>query len=103
MRDPAELIIRRVIDKYGHKHQTLIAMEELGELQHELSKFIRDKGDRNHLIEEYADVCIVLKELKTMYNITDAEIYEMVDKKFTRLEDRLDEGQKDVLKPDRNE
>jgi NTP pyrophosphatase (non-canonical NTP hydrolase) len=71
--------------------QTLVAMEELGELQHELSKFIRGSGDRDHLIEEYADVCIVMQQVQVMYNLRDYEILEEIRKKMTRLEERLDE------------
>ena len=103
MPDPPELTIRRAIDIYGHKMQTLVAMEELGELQHELSKFIRGSGDRDHLLEEFADVHIVMHQVREMYNLRDEEIIEMVEKKMMRLEERLDARQKDVLKSNRNE
>jgi len=91
MTDPMELTIRRAIDIYGHKMQTLVAMEELGELQHELSKFIRGSGDYNHLLEEYADVLIVLHQVKEMYNLAEPEIEREVTVKMERLKDRLDE------------
>ncbi len=89
MPDPPELTIRRAIDVYGHKMQTLVAMEELGELQHELSKFIRGSGDPDHLLEEYADVLIVLRQVKEMYNLSDTEIDKAVCGKIARLEERL--------------
>ena len=47
----------------------ITVMEELSELQKEISKSLRGKGDRVSLIEEYADVMISLLYIKDIFNI----------------------------------
>lgn len=49
-------------------------MEELSELQKEISKALRDKADVNHITEEIADVEIVIEKLKKQFNIRDSNI-----------------------------
>ena len=53
-------IMRSAIRKNGKVMQTVVAIEEMSELQKELSKFIRGKGNRDNLIEEVADVLIMI-------------------------------------------
>ena len=84
-------VIRRVIDVYGHKHQTYVASEELGELNQQLMKELRGIGNHEHLVEEYADVVICLLEIQEMYNITEAELQDAINEKLARLESRLNE------------
>lgn len=51
-----------------------VAMEELSELQKEISKALRDKADINHITEEIADVEIVIEKLKKQLNISNYNI-----------------------------
>ena len=83
-------IIRAAIDRYGHKLQTVVAIEELSELQKELTKMIRGKGDHQHLVEEFADVIICLTEIEEMYNLRQDELNAMYDTKIERLKERLE-------------
>lgn len=57
-----------LISKYGCEHQVVIAIEELAELQKELTKFLRNNVDTNNLVSEIADVEIMLEQLKLMFN-----------------------------------
>lgn len=86
-----ENVLSKTIVKNGIKLQSVIAMEECSELIKEISKFIRGKGNKDNLIEEMADVLIVIDQLKLMYNISSAEIEEMVHFKTMRLKGRLEE------------
>lgn len=52
----------------------VVAMEELSELQKEISKALRDKADTNHITEEIADVEIVIEKLKKQFNISNSNI-----------------------------
>lgn len=89
------------MDRYGIKMQSLVAMEELAELQKAISKLVRNpeektkplefKGLRHNLIEEMADVIICMDQLKEYYNITHAEIQINIDSKQARQRRRLEE------------
>ncbi len=78
-----------VIKKYGKILQTFVAIEEMSELMKELSKNMR--GEKNHdaLVEEVADVYIMLDQIMTMYKLTDEEVTEMIHEKLKRTEERL--------------
>lgn len=61
-------IITAAIDTYGTEHQIIVAIEELSELQKELTKILRGKGNKGHLAEEMADVRIMLSQLGFIFN-----------------------------------
>lgn len=94
-------INQETMDRYGIQNQSLVAMEELSELQKAVSKLVRYpeertkpfdfKGLRNNLIEEMADVIICMDQLKEYYNITHAEIQINIDSKQARQRRRLEE------------
>lgn len=85
-------VIDEAIKVNGPQMQQVVAMEELAELQKEVSKMIRNKGNRAHLIEEIADVHIVLAMLMKIHNIHEDEVQNEVTKKIERLNNRLSEG-----------
>ena len=58
----------------GKDRQLLIAMEELAELSQEVSKYLRGKGDYIGLLEELADVTIVIKHIKMILGIKDEDL-----------------------------
>lgn len=62
----------------------VVAMEELSELQKEISKALRDKLNIVNLTEEIADVEIVAEKLKKKFNINDLDIEKWKKYKLTR-------------------
>nr|DAU53853.1 MAG TPA: nucleoside triphosphate pyrophosphohydrolase [Caudoviricetes sp.] len=94
-------INNETMDRYGIKMQSLVAMEELAELQKAISKLVRNseektkslefKGLRHNLIEEMADVIICMDQLKEYYNINHAEIQSIIASKQARQAKRLEE------------
>ena len=94
-------INNETMDRYGIERQSLVAMEELSELQKAISKLVRNpeektkplefKGLRHNLIEEMADVIICMDQLKEYYNINHAEIQIIIDSKQARQRKRLEE------------
>ena len=88
---------KKAIKTYGEKAQKLMAIEEMSELTKEICKDFRGKLDREHLIEEIADVTITIYQLLMMYEIGDDEIQQMCEKKMERLKERL-EKQNDEIK-----
>nr|DAO09025.1 MAG TPA: nucleoside triphosphate pyrophosphohydrolase [Caudoviricetes sp.] len=94
-------INNETMDRYGIERQSLVAMEELAELQKAISKLVRNseektkslefKGLRHNLIEEMADVIICMDQLKEYYNINHAEIQSIIASKQERQAKRLEE------------
>lgn len=68
--------------------QFIVAIEELSELQKELCKFLRNKGKKENIIEEVADVKIMLEQIEYFFNI-DYEVEEQIEKKIERTKERL--------------
>lgn len=88
----SKIEVKRVIDHIVNNEtaeiNSVICMEELAELQQEISKQIRGKGDALGILEELADVCICLEMLKKMFQFTNDEIARAVDIKLERYERR---------------
>ena len=79
------------LDKWGEDAQIRMCIEEMSELTKEILKNINRKKDNiNELIEETADVEIMLEQLKCCYNIKEqVETYKA--QKLLKIEKRLDE------------
>lgn len=90
-------IFNKAISTYGEKAQKLMAIEEMSELTKEICKDFRGKLDREHLIEEMADVLIMLDQMLLLYKISGEEVGLMRIKKVERLKERL-EKQNDEIK-----
>ena len=96
-----EKINDETMDRYGIERQSLVAMEELSELQKAISKLVRNpeertkplefKGLKNNLIEEMADVLICMDQLIEYYQIERPEIQELIQAKQERQAKRLKE------------
>lgn len=85
-------ILRKNIKRHGHTTEMFIAAEEAAELIQAISKvrrygYIGEYVD--NLIEEIADVSIILQELKMMFDTTDADVEKKIDFKIQRINDRL--------------
>lgn len=83
-------IYKQAIDLYGEKAQKLMAIEEMAELTKEICKDFRGKMDREHLIEEMADVLITMDQLMIMYEISVDEFQQMRERKIERLKEKME-------------
>ena len=82
-------VLRKAIETNGEAMQTIVAIEELSELQKELTKILRGKMNRDHLIEEMADVAIMYEQICQIYDIDELELSMRVSTKVNRLERRM--------------
>ena len=91
-----------VLHFYGIKNQSLIAMEELSELQKAISKAARyvrvhELDQPSHdpylrdMAEEIADVLICIRQMELYYGLPDDLILYFVHKKVERNKARLEE------------
>lgn len=93
----AKKSMEKSIDNYGHV-QLLMVCEEMAELIQAISKMERlmDEKDRKHkhrqhIIEEIADVQIMLDELQLYYHIDPDEVKKFKNEKIKRLTKRMDD------------
>lgn len=85
---PNEVTIKAV-QKYGREHQITKAIEEMAELMNELAKSQDKRTTTEKVIDEIADVKIMLKQLEYIYGQFKVEKRFM--EKINRLERLLNE------------
>lgn len=74
-----------IADHYELENQTVKAMEELAELIQALSK-----GERAAILEEMADVCVMLEQMMYFYDIGEIELETVMDIKMDRQLHRIE-------------
>ena len=84
----------RTLKVWGKEPQMMQVIEEMSELIKEILKNINRKKDNiNELIEETADVEIMLEQLKICYNISN-QVAAYKTEKLKKIDQRLDEWEK---------
>lgn len=86
-------VAKAVIEKYGKTMQTVVAIEEMSELIKELTKALRGADNHDAIVEEVADVYIVLHEIQIMYDINLNEVFNEMQFKTERMKERLEEDE----------
>jgi hypothetical protein len=81
-------IITDALRCFGVGHQAIVAIEELSELQKELTKLLRRQGNKEHIAEEIADVEIMLAQMKEAFGLQRA-VSRHKYFKLLRLENRI--------------
>ncbi|MCQ2113329.1 MAG: hypothetical protein MJY95_08330 [Bacteroidaceae bacterium] len=82
-------LYERAVLTFGRMNQTIVAIEELSELQKELTKHLRGIGRNECLAEEMADVQIVMEQLLLIFD-NGKEVQEEKNRKLKRLEERIE-------------
>lgn len=82
-------VLKQAIDRYGKTLQTFVAIEEMSELIKELSKNMRGKDNHEAIVEEIADVYIVLDQIQIMNGIDVNEVVTKMHEKLERLKERM--------------
>lgn len=87
------------LQTFGPNMQLIVALEEMAELQKEITKALRGDLNPMHLAEEVADATIMLEQLRQIFNINEP-VCEMMDHKIERLAHRVAaaKSQKDALR-----
>jgi NTP pyrophosphatase (non-canonical NTP hydrolase) len=90
----------RAVLEHGSLQQEDVAIEELAELQHAIIKHRRygTPETRQHIIEEVADVSIMLYQLLLIHGCNSFDA--ITDAKLQRLATRLDDEEKERNKND---
>ena len=78
----------RALRAWGAEMQSVVAAEELSELQKELCKSVRGEDNADAIAEEIADVQIMLEQMMLLHDCRD-DVDEWRRRKLERLEQRL--------------
>lgn len=82
-------VVNNAINHYGIFLQKLVAIEEMAELIKEIIKSFRGEKNRENIVEEIADVEIMMQQLSLIYDCT-FDVVEMRRKKIERLKQRIE-------------
>ena len=86
-------VVNNAINHYGIFLQKLVAIEEMAELIKEIVKSFRGEKNRENIVEEIADVEIMMQQLSLIHDCT-FDVVEMRRKKIERLKTRLENAEK---------
>lgn len=87
--DFKDKVYHEAIEIYGESAQLDMVIEEMSELTKEICKAKRGKHNHDAIVEEMADVYIMLEQLKIMCSVNEKELHEVVFNKIKRLDERL--------------
>jgi len=83
--------LKIIIKNYGIQHQKLKAIEELTELSQAIVKDLLKEDVIDNIIEEIADVYVMLEQLKIIYNIKEQKINNIASQKIERTLKKIKE------------
>lgn len=94
---------REIAEKYGMRSQEQQAVSELTELMYCLTRRVNQRGEvwkEKHgeswcesLLDEMADVFIMLEQLRTLHGISENAVNEEIDYKLNRQLGRIEKGE----------
>ncbi len=83
-------LLQKAIQVWGKNAQLLMVLEEMSELQKEILKHMnRGKDNLDEIIDETADVEIMLTQLKYIFDIEKA-VEDRISKKLEKIKVRLE-------------
>lgn len=77
--------LKKIYNHFGEENQMNKLIEEAGEL----TEAVRE-GDREHIIEEVADVLVLVEQIIEQHSIINAEILDIFMPKVDRTLERID-------------
>lgn len=86
----------KIIDHYGYRHQLFKCAEELAELQTLVLQDANMNGKVpiNRMVEEIADVYVMLKQLSLIYLLDDRDLQPVIDFKIDRTIERMNANER---------
>ena len=83
----AASLLLNVINTFGPKKQEEMAIEEMSELTTALLHLRRKKCNKDNVIDEIADVCILMTQLSSMYG--SEKVHTRIIEKLNRQVERM--------------
>lgn len=89
--DYADHVGAKAIARYGAKAQTMMGIEECGELLSAVAQLQRGRRTRAEVVEECADVIITVLQLARIHSADTRDLERAISAKTDRLAARLTE------------
>lgn len=83
--------IKRIAKHYGFQHQVKKTTEECGEFIVALSKLANGEGTQADVLEEMADVMVMLQQMQYFLNIDSALLHKTMETKVHRQLERMNQ------------
>ena len=83
--------IKHIAKHYGFQHQVKKTTEECGEFIVALSKLANDEGSRKDVLEEMADVMVMLQQMQYFLCINPSESHKTMEAKVHRQIERMNQ------------
>jgi NTP pyrophosphatase (non-canonical NTP hydrolase) len=87
MKTEQEIVLRKAVELWGGSFQRDVLIEECAELINAVVHERRGRCSNREILEELADVYVVVYQLGLQLGLT--EMFSIVDKKISRLEERV--------------
>jgi hypothetical protein len=84
--------IKQIYEHFGKENQIEKCREELRELNDELLLYLNYENNRGDVLQEIADVTIMLHQMKMAFRISDVDLNETVHEKVDRTIERIGSG-----------
>ena len=81
-------IYEKALRTWGTQAQIMMAIEEMSELTKELCKHFRGRPNGEEIVDELADVTIMVEQLRLIFGVNDA-VCDQMDVKMLRLKKRI--------------
>lgn len=92
---------QKILFYYNFYPQVVQTSEEMSELNVELIKWVKGKDNKDKVINELADVYIMLNQMKIAIGISENEIGHKIDEKLTRQIERIKEEKNKIWTPNK--
>lgn len=87
----------KIINNYGVNHQLKHLYTEMYEFTEVVLDDVFDEsgyGNKNHILEEFADLMVMLEQFKVYYNLSNEDVMETMKYKIERQLKRIEEENK---------
>lgn len=85
-------LYKRALNDWGIGPQVMMVMEETGEMLNAIGKYDRGRVNKDEVITELADVCIIMEQMAAFFGWE--EFKKEKERKLERLRERLNNGYK---------
>lgn len=83
-------ILQKAINIFGVDMQLNVAVEEFSELTKEICKYKRGFDNKESIVEEMADCCIMLEQMKMIFDVSEEEIMTVIREKMKKLKENIE-------------
>lgn len=83
--------IKHIAKHYGFQHQAIKTVEKCSKFITTLSKLANDEGSRKDVLEEMADVMVMLQQMQYFLCINQYELHKAMETKVHRQIERMNQ------------